>query len=75
MKIRIFIAGYTCLNPRKKDGAIELYSRSLEEKPMKFEVPKDKFNNLSNSERKALYLKNDKNIEIKSTDMGAAVVV
>ena len=43
---------------------------------MKVEVPKDKFNNLTNSERKALYdLKNDKNIEIKSSDKSGAVVV
>ena len=40
------------------------------------EVPKDKFNNLINSERKALYdLKNDKSIVIKSADKGSAVVV
>ena len=43
---------------------------------MKVEVPKDKFNNLTNSEGKALYdLKNDKNIVIKSTDKGSAVIV
>ena len=43
---------------------------------MKVEIPKDKSNNLTNSERKALYdLKNDKNIEIKSADKSAAVVV
>ena len=43
---------------------------------MKVEVPKDKYNNLTNSERKGLYhLKNDKNIEIKSADKGSVVVV
>ena len=43
---------------------------------MKVEVPKDKFNNLTNSERKALYdLKNDKSIVIKSADKGSAAVV
>ena len=43
---------------------------------MKVEVPKDKFNNLTNSELKALYhLKNDENIEIKSADKSATVVV
>ena len=43
---------------------------------MKVEVSKDKFNNLTSSERKALYdIKNDKNIEIKSADKSAAVVV
>ena len=63
-------------NPRNKDAAIELYLSSLEEKLMKVEVPKDKFNNLTNSERKALYdLKNDKSIVIKSADKGSAVVV
>ena len=63
-------------NPRNKDAAIELYLSSLEEKLMKVEVPKDKFNNLTNSERKALYdLKNDKSIVIKSAGKGSAVVV
>ena len=63
-------------NPRNKDAAIELYLSSLEEKLMKVEVPKDKFNNLTNSGRKALYdLKNDKSIVIKSADNGSAVVV
>ena len=63
-------------NPRNKDAAIELYLSSLKEKLMKVEVPKDKFNNLTNSERKALYdLKNDKSIVIKSADKGSAVVV
>ena len=43
---------------------------------MKVKVPKDKFNNLTNSERKALYdLKNDKSIVIKSADKGSAVEV
>ena len=43
---------------------------------MKVEIPKDKFNNLTKSERKALYdLKNDKSIVIKSADKGSAVVV
>ena len=43
---------------------------------MKVEVPKDKFNNLTNSEWKALHdLKNCKSILIKSTDKSAAVGV
>ena len=63
-------------NPRNKDVAIELYLSSLEEKLTKVEVPKDKFNNLTNSEQKALYdLKNDKSIVIKSADKGLAVVI
>ena len=40
---------------------------------MKVEVPKDKFNNLTNRERKALYQL--KSIVIKSADKGSAVVV
>ena len=47
-------------NPHNKDPAIELCLNTLEEKLMKVEVPKDKFHNLTKSERKALYdLKND----------------
>ena len=43
---------------------------------MKAEVPKFKFNDLTNSERKALYnIKNDKSIVIKSADKGSTVVV
>ena len=43
---------------------------------MKVEVPKDKFNNLTISELKALYdLKDDESIEIKSADKSAVVVV
>ena len=43
-------------NPRNMDAAIELYLSSLEEKLMKVEVSKDKFNNLTKSEWKALYI-------------------
>ena len=64
------------VNPRNKDVIIKLYLSSLNEKLMKVEIPKGKFNNLTNSERKALYdLKNDETIEIKSADTNAAVVV
>ena len=63
-------------NPRNKDAAIELYLSSLEEKLMKVAVLKDKFNNLTNSERKALHaLKSDKRIVIKGADKCSAVVV
>ena len=49
---------------------------SLEEKLMKIEIPKEKYNNLTSKERQALYdLKNDKNIVIKGADKGSAVVV
>ena len=34
-------------NPRNKDAAIEIYISSLEEKLMKIEIPKDKYNNLT----------------------------
>ena len=44
------------VNPCNKGGAIEIYLSSLEEKLMKAEVPKDKFNNLTNS----LYVLNGK---------------
>ena len=48
------------------DSEISLLSKGL----------KDKFNNLTSKERKALYdLKNDKNIIIKGADKGSAVVV
>ena len=63
-------------NPRNKDAAIEVYMNSLEEKLMKIEIPKDKYNNLTSKERQALYnLKNDKNIVIKGADKRSAVVV
>ena len=63
-------------NLRNKDAAIEVYMSSLEEKLMKIEIPKDKYNNLTSKERQALYdLKNDKNIVIKGADKGSAVVV
>ena len=64
------------VNPCSKGGAIELYLSSLEEKLIKVEVQKDKFNSLTNSEWKALYdLKNDENIEIKSADKKATVIL
>ena len=63
-------------NPRNTEVAIEVYMSSLEEKLMKIEIPKDKYNNLTSKERQALYdLKNDKNIVIKGADKGSAVVV
>ena len=50
MKTKIFIA--TCLNPSL--SLILVIGMHLE-KLVKVEIPKDKFNNLTNSERKALY--------------------
>ena len=41
-------------NPRSKDAAIEIYLSSLEEKLLKIEVPKDKFNTLTKREQDAL---------------------
>ena len=53
-----------------------MYLRSLEEKLLKIEVPKDKCNNLTNGDQDALQnLKNDKNILIKGADKGTAVIV
>ena len=64
------------VNPRNKDADIGLYLSSLKVKLMKVEVPKDKFNNLTNRQWKALYdLKNDENIEMKSANKSAATVV
>ena len=64
------------VNPRNKDANIDLYVSSLKEKLMKVEVPKDKFNNLTNSERKAQYdIKSDKSIVTKKVDKASAVVI
>ena len=63
-------------NPRNNDAAIEIYLNSLEEKLLKIEIPKDKFNNLTEREQDALYiLKNDKAIVIKDAGKGSAVVL
>ena len=63
-------------NPRYKDAAIEIYLSSLEEKLLKTEVPKDKFNNLTRGEWDALYnLKNDKTIVIKGADKGSVMMM
>ena len=73
--INPFKAKFT-FNPRSKDAAIEIYLSSLEEKLLKIEISKDKFNNLTKGERDALYnLKNDKTIVIKGADKGLAVVI
>ena len=49
---------------------------SLQEKIMKIEIPKDKYNNLTSKEQLALYdRKNDKNIVIKGADKGSPEVV
>ena len=42
---------------------------------MKDEVPKHKFNNLTNSEQKAEHIKSDKSIVIKKVDKASAVVI
>ena len=63
-------------NPRNKDATIEVYMSNLEEKLMKIEIPKDKYDSLTSKERQALYdLKNDKNIVIKSADKESAIMV
>ena len=58
MKARIFIVikPKSKFNPHNKNAAIDLCLSSLEEKLMKVEVSKDKFNNLTKSEWKALYI-------------------
>ena len=62
-------------NPCNKDTAIELCLSGLEEKLMKVEFSKEKFNNLTNSKRKALYdLEKDKSMVIKSANKGSALV-
>ena len=63
-------------SPRNKDAVIEIYLCSLEEKLMSIEFPKDKYNNLTQEERRALFdLKNDKTTVNKEADNGLAVVV
>ena len=63
-------------NPTNKDASIEIYLSSLEEKLMNIEITQNKYSNLTRGEGSALYnLKNDKNIVIKTTDKGSAVVV
>ena len=37
-------------NPRNRDATIEIYMSSLEEKLMKIEISKDKYNNLTSKE-------------------------
>ena len=49
---------------------------SWNEKLKKTEIPKDKYNNLTNKERQALYdLKNDKKYFIKGADKRSAIMV
>ena len=63
-------------NPRNKDATITIYMSCLEEKLMKIEIPKDKYNNLTSKKRQALYdLENDKNIVTKGSYEGSAVVI
>ena len=63
-------------NARNKDATIEIYLRSLEEKSLKIEILKGKFNNLTKGERSTLYsLKNDKTVAIKGAGKGSAFVV
>ena len=63
-------------NPKNKDVIIETYLSFLEEKLLDIDIPKDKFNNLREEERDALYfLKNDNTIVVKGADKGSGVVV
>ena len=60
-------------NPRNKDAAIEMYISSSEGKLMNFEIPQNKYSNLTREEQSALY--NDKSIVIESAHKDSAVVV
>ena len=63
-------------NHRNKHAAIEIYLRSLEQKLMSIEIPKDIYNNLTREEWGAFFdLKNDKTIVIKEADKWSTVVV
>ena len=63
-------------NLRNKDAAIEVYMSSLEEKLMKIEIPKDKYNNLTCKEWQDLYdFKNDESIVIEGSSKESTVVV
>ena len=59
-------------NPRNKDAAIEMYTSSFEEKLMKIDILKDKYNNLTSTERQALFdlKKNNVNIAVKGAVRG-----
>ena len=80
MKREIFLLNHlkqnSLLTLGNKDVAIEVYLSCLEERLLKIEVPKDKFNSVTKGQRDALYnLKNDKTIVIKGADKGSAVVL
>ena len=63
-------------NPRNNDAIIETYLSCLEERLLDIEIPSKRFNNLTKSERNAMYsLKDDKSIIIKGADKGAALIV
>ena len=63
-------------NPKYKDVIIETYLSSSAENLLDIYIPKDKFNNLSEKERDALYsLKNDNTIVIKGGNKGSRNIV
>ena len=63
-------------NAKNKDVIIETFLSSLEENLLDIDIPKDKFNNLSEEERDAMYsLKNGNNIFIKGAGNGSGIVV
>ena len=62
-------------DPKKKDAAIELHLRRLEEEISSLDY-KVGYSNLTKGERDAIYLlKNDNSVIIKEADKGSAVVV
>ena len=63
-------------NLRNKDTIVETYLSCLEERLLDIDISSERFNNLTQKERNALYiLRNDPTIIIKGADMGSAVVV
>ena len=63
-------------NPRNKDAVIETYLSCLVERLLDIEIPSNRFNNLTEDQRNAMYrLKDDKSITIKDADKGEAVIV
>ena len=47
LRLKWYFKPKSRFNPSNKDAAIEIYMSSLEEKLMKLEIPKDKYNNLT----------------------------
>ena len=73
---KLFPYEKSTFNLRNKDTIIETYLSCLEERLLGIDISSERFNNLTQKERNALYiLRNDPTIIIKGADMGSAVVV